>query len=235
MQRFEVPIYKAVLLALSNKVWIRYSWFCSLTLFIFICRLRICCLRCMFWRQWQKLSKMSTIWISKMPGYQGNFSNAWGIREISQIPTDIWGWSIFKMLEISQMTRNFQDTQVFGEFPKRNFPKTYAFGKLPKYPVIWAISKILKIYLPQIPIGIWGISQMPGYLGNFPNSQVSGKFLKCLGFLEISKILKIYRPQIPTGIWGISQMPEYLGNFPNAWVSQKLTKGVEFLRQTRIF
>jgi len=39
------------------------------------------------------------------------------------------------------------------------------------------ISKILKIYNSQIPTGIWGISQMPGYL-RFPNAWVFGKFPK---------------------------------------------------------
>ena len=82
------------------------------------------------------------------------------------------------------------------------------FGKFPKYPVIWEISKILKI-----PIGIWEISQMFGYLGNFPNDWVYREFPKCLGFLKIPQIssrlrnfqnFKIYNPQIPIGIWKIS-------------------------------
>ena len=55
---------------------------------------------------------MSKIGISQMPGYMG----------------DIWVWYIFKILEISQITGNFQDTQAFGEFPK--------------YPEIWGISQI---------------------------------------------------------------------------------------------
>ena len=54
------------------------------------------------------------------------------------MPRDIWGWYIFKILEISQMTGNFQDTQAFVEFPK--------------YPGIWEISKIFKIYLPQVTL-----------------------------------------------------------------------------------
>ena len=48
-----------------------------------------------------------------------------------------------------------------------------ALGSDSKYPGIWEISKILKIYHSQITIRIWeisGISQMPGYLGNFPNA-----------------------------------------------------------------
>jgi len=63
-------------------------------------------------------------------------------------------WYIFKILEISQMTGYFQDTQAFGEFPK---------------------------YQDQI-VRHWEISQMPEYLGNFPNAWVSWKFPKCLGF-----------------------------------------------------
>ena len=93
--------------------------------------------------------------------------------------------------------------------------------------------KIFKMYHPQLFIGIWGISQMPGYLGNLPNSWVSGQFPKCLGSWEIPQIsshlrnfqnLKLYHPQIPKGIWGISQMPVYLGNFPIVWVSGKFPK-----------
>ena len=71
-----------------------------------------------------------------MPGYLGNF----------QIPTDIWVWYIFKILEISQMTGYVQDPQAFWEFPK--------------YP------------------DIWGISQIPSFLGNSPNIQSFEKFPK---------------------------------------------------------
>ena len=39
----------------------------------------------------------------------------------------------------------------------RNFADTQAFGKFPRYPGIWEISKILKIYHSQLPIGIWEI------------------------------------------------------------------------------
>ena len=48
-----------------------------------------------------------------------------------------------------------------------------------KYPVIWEIFKILKIYKPQIPIGIL-------------------EFPKWLAIWEISKNLRIWEiPQIP--------------------------------------
>ena len=56
-----------------------------------------------------------------------------------------------------------------------DFPNARVSGKFLKYPGIWEISKILKIYHPKIPAGIWeisGIPQMPGNLGKFP---------KCLG------------------------------------------------------
>ena len=62
-------------------------------------------------------------------------------------------------------------------------------------------------------LGIWGTSQMSGYLGNFPTAWVFGKFPKYPVIWEISKILQIYHPQIPIGIWGILQIPGYLGNF----------------------
>ena len=144
-----------------------------------------------------------------------------GISKISQIPRHLG---------------NFPDTQAFGKFPKwldiwgiyqkprhlGNSPNVWVFGE---FPVIWEISKILKIYHPQIPIETWGISKIPRHLGNSPNSQTFEELPKCLGFgkfpkypviWEISKILKIYHPQIPIEIWGISQMPGYLGNFPTA-------------------
>ena len=35
-----------------------------------------------------------------------------------------------------------------------------------KFPVIWEIYKILKIYQTQISVGIWEISQIPRHLGN---------------------------------------------------------------------
>ena len=37
-----------------------------------------------------------------------------------------------------------------------------------------------------MPIGIWEISQMPGYLRFFPNAWVSEIFSKCLAIWEIS-------------------------------------------------
>ena len=101
-----------------------------------------------------------------------------------------------------------------------NFPNTQVLGKFIIYPVISEISKILKIYHPQIPIGIWEISQMPGYLGNFPIGWVSGIFTKCLGIWEISQMprfsgsISSHLRNIPySNIWEISLMPGYLGNF----------------------
>ena len=35
-------------------------------------------------------------------------------------------------------------------------------------------------FLPKIPIGIWEISQMPGYLGNFPYAFLKKKRKCCL-------------------------------------------------------
>ena len=127
----------------------------------------------------------------------------WEILKIYhlEMPKGIWGISQMPgYLGISQMT------VYLG-----NFLHDSVSVKFLKYPGIWEISKILKIYHPQIPIRIWGISQMPGYLGNFTNALVSVKFLKHPGIWEISKILKIYHPQ----------MPGYLINFPNDWVSVK--------------
>ena len=74
-----------------------------------------------------------------------------------------------------------------------NFPNTQIFGKFPRYPIKWKISKIFKIYQPQIPIGISEISgifqipgilgiceipQIPGNLGKPPNTWESGEFPK---------------------------------------------------------
>ena len=42
------------------------------------------------------------------------------------------------------------------------FLNAWVSEKFPKYPGIREISKILKIYHPQIPIGIWEISEMNG-------------------------------------------------------------------------
>ena len=51
---------------------------------------------------------------------------------------------------------------------------------------------MLKIYHPQISVGIWEISQIPSHLGNFPDTQAFLKFPRYPGIWEI--------PQIPTGI-----------------------------------
>ena len=74
-----------------------------------------------------------------------------------------------------------------------NFPNTQTFGEFPKYPVIREISKILKIYQPQISSGIWEIwriTQMPGNQGNFQNDWESGEFPKFLGESEGSLFFK---------------------------------------------
>ena len=111
------------------------------------------------------------------------------------------------------MTRNSPNTQTFEEFPK--YPDIRGIF-WETYSVIWEVSKIFKLYQPQIPIGIWEISQMPGYLGNFPNALVFGKFPKCLG------IWKIFPNAWVSGkfpkclsIWEISQIPWHLRNFQN--------------------
>jgi len=90
-----------------------------------------------------------------------------------------------------------------------NFPNTQIFGEFPKYPVIWEISKILKRYSPQIPIGIWenlGNSSYSGESGQFPKTQTFGKF-----------------PRYP-GIWEISQIAKHLGNFPDSQAFEKFPK-----------
>ena len=127
--------------------------------------------------------------ISQIPRHLGNFPDTQafgkfprypGIWEIPQIPVGIWGWYIFKILEISQMTGylgNFPDTQAFGKFP--SYPDIWEISQIPghlgnspnawvswKFPVIWEISKILKIYHPPISVGIWEISQIPRQLEN---------------------------------------------------------------------
>ena len=69
-----------------------------------------------------------------------------------------------------------------------NFPNIQTFMEFPKYPVIYKISKTLKIFEPLIPIGIWkipkipgnlGIPQIPQNLGNFPNSYFLQKYNCC--------------------------------------------------------
>ena len=70
----------------------------------------------------------------------------------------------------------------------QKFPKYLLSGKFPKCVGIWKISQ-MPGYLENIPPQITiGISQMPGYLGNFPHSSVSVKFPKCLGIQEISQM-----------------------------------------------
>ena len=69
-----------------------------------------------------------------------------------------------------------------------NLPNSQVSGKFLKCLGFFEISKILKIYRPQIPTGIWGISQMPEYLGNFPNAWVSQKLTKGVEFLRQTRI-----------------------------------------------
>ena len=164
-----------------------------------------------------------------MPEYLGNFPNAWVSEKFPNLEN----------IPPSNTYRNLG-----------NFPNAWVSVKFLKYPGIWEVSKILKIYHPQ----------MTGFLGNFQNlknippsnAKVSRKFPKCLGICEISQIhwhLKNFQnlKNIPPwntyrnlgnfqnawvsgnfpkflGIWEISQMPGYLGNFPNAWVAGKFLK-----------
>ena len=83
---------------------------------------------------------------SKTQGFD-KFPKCLNIWEISQIPTDISERYIFKILEISEMTGNFQDTQAFGKFPKiprhfRNFPNTQIFGEFLKCLGFWETFQI---------------------------------------------------------------------------------------------
>ena len=91
-----------------------------------------------FMREWQQLSKMSRTGISQMGNFSdtqafGKFPRYPGIWEIPQIPVGIWGWYIFKILEISQMP------DYLGNFPKpgylRNFPDTLAFWEIPIFDI----------------------------------------------------------------------------------------------------
>ena len=71
----------------------------------------------------------------------------------------------------------------------------------------------------QIPIGIWGISQMPGYLENFPNAYC---YLRVVYFLDFGFSNEWKFPRYP-GIWGIPQTPRHLRNSPKtqtSWISQ---------------
>jgi len=91
----------------------------------------------------------------------------------------------------------------------------------------------------QIPIGICGISQIPGYLGNFPNAYCYLRVVYFLNFGNFSNEWKFPRypgiwgiPQIPrhlrnspkTQTSGISQMPRFLGNSPNIQSFEKFPK-----------
>ena len=131
-----------------------------------------------------------------MPGYLRNFPDTQAFGKFPRYPgiwenfpdTQAFGkFSIYPGIwEISQIPRhlgNFLDMQAFVKFPIyaciwENFPNSYRylrvvyfkdFGNfsndwicLPKYsPNIWVFGKFLKC------LGIWGITQMPGYLGNF--------------------------------------------------------------------
>ena len=103
-----------------------------------------------------KFSKILGTWeISQMPGYLGNFPNAWvsgkfpKYLQIFEAGKFLSFWKFLKWLEIFKIPRhlgNFQNARVSGKFPKC--------------------------------LGSWEISQMPGYLGNFPNIQSFEKFPK---------------------------------------------------------
>ena len=70
-----------------------------------------------------------------------------------------------------------------------NFPNTQTSGEFPKYIVILEISKILKIYKPQIFNGIWKISGIPQMPGNLEKSQIPGNLGNSTiawGILQIS-------------------------------------------------
>ena len=121
-----------------------------------------------------------------------------------------------------------------------NFPNTQIFGEFPKYPVIWEISKILKKYSPQIPIGIWenlGNSSNSGESGQFPKTQTFGKFPRYPGIWEISQIARHLRNFPKTKAFekfpstqAFPQIPGILGNTPNIWESEKFAKFLENLR-----
>ena len=132
---------------------------------------------------------------------------------------------------------NSQYIQSFEKFPK--FYKCTTPKLLQESGKFWEFPNRL---------GIWEISQIPGYLGsfsdsqnsrwnllvvymkyfrNFPNTWVYGKFPKCLGFWEIPQIFSHLRnfqnlnnipPANSYGNLGI------FGNFPNAWVSKKISQ-----------
>jgi len=111
--------------------------------------------------------------------------NRSGLRKFSK---DIWGWYIFKILEISQMT------WYLGNFPKAKFPKYLVdlknFRNFENIPLLNTF---------------WEITQIPRHLVSFPNTY------RCLFegglFSRFWKFLK-WRD-----IWGIFQRPWYLGNF----------------------
>ena len=104
------------------------------------------------------------IWeISQMPGYLGNFPNAYCYLRVVYF------------LDF-QMNGNFQDTQAFGEFPK--------------YPDIWGIPQKPKhLGFPKC-LGFWETLQISSHLRNFqylkniPPSNTFGEFPKCLGIWE---------------------------------------------------
>jgi len=93
-----------------------------------------------------------------------------------------------------------------------NFPDTQAFGKFPRYSCIWEISKILKIYHPEISVGIWEISQIPRHLGNSPNSY---RYLRVVHFKDFGNFSNDWifgESPKNLGIWEIPQMSGYSGN-----------------------
>ena len=110
-----------------------------------------------YFRNFQKYTQ-SPIRIKEIP-----FSQCLGIWEISKMPGNLGNFpnSLENLMVISQMhsySWNFPNTQTFVEFPK--------------YPVIW-VSRILKIYHPQIHKGIWEILRIPQCLAIFFKSIIA--------------------------------------------------------------
>ena len=130
----------------------------------------------------QKFLECLTVWeISRTPGYQGNLPNAWFFLEILSFFLKFLVFLLF-LLE--------SDNGVFVRFQK--FPKCLGISEIsPEFFSIWEISQCM---------GIWKMSQMPGFLGKFSEFPTS-----CLNFMLIFN--KIFE---------ISQMYGFSGSFPNA-------------------